>query len=54
MTMLILREEIVCAVVLLFIIICTVVYKIKSSDMYFLRVLYAAFLHVLLDRYYGK
>lgn len=49
MTMLILREEIVCAVVLLFIIICTVVYKIKSSDMYFLRVLYAAFLHVLLD-----
>lgn len=49
MTMLILREEIVCAIVILFIIIYTAIYKIKDGDNSFMRVLLAAFAHVLFD-----
>lgn len=49
MTILILREEIVCAVVLLFIIIYTTIYKIKDGDNSFMKVLIAAFCHVVLD-----
>lgn len=49
MTMIILREEIVCAVVILFIIFYSIIYKIKSGNNGFMRVLWAAFLHVVFD-----
>lgn len=49
MTMLILREEIVCAIVILFIIIYTAVYKLKDGDNSFMKVLFAAFGHIIFD-----
>lgn len=49
MTMLILREEIVCMIVILFIIFYTATYKIKDGDNSFMKVLLAAFGHVLFD-----
>ncbi len=49
MTMLILREEIVCLVVILFIIFYTATYKIKDGDNSFMKVLLAALGHVVFD-----
>lgn len=49
MTMLILREEIVCMIVILFIILYTAAYKIKDGDNGFMKVLLAAFGHVVFD-----
>lgn len=49
MTMLILREEIVCMIVIIFIICYTAVYKIKDGDNSFMQVLLAALGHVIFD-----
>lgn len=49
MTMLILREEIVCMIVILFIIFYTAAYRIKDGDNSFMKVLLAAFGHVVFD-----
>lgn len=49
MTLLILREEIVCAVMIAFIICYTAIYKIKNNSNSFMRVLVTAFCHVILD-----
>jgi len=47
--LLILREEIICAIILLFLIFYYSVNKVKDRDMRFLRVASAGLLHVLLD-----
>lgn len=49
MTLLILREEIVCAVVITFILGYTTVYKIKTDNNCFMRILISALGHVFFD-----
>ncbi len=49
MSMLILREEVVCFIVILFIIFYTMVYKIKDGDNGFMKVLLCALGHVVFD-----